>query len=431
MQEVWSPSLPLQKGFAFLTLGLGGFLAWSLVAELSGAVIAMGHITVEARQQAIQHPDGGVVAEIHVRDGDRVAAGAPILTLEGAELNAERSMLKHEFGETLARLDRLKAEIAERPDVLWRSELVALTADLSDLQAALEEEANLFDARQETLARTDAQIDERIAQSEAAIQGRFRQLVATRRQLTLLQDQFIRQSKLLDGGLTEASRVSTIEQELARLEGEVGELEASLAELKSTIAGIEAERLRLRSVFLESAQGEFRELQLREAEQRQRLALLDSKVRRLTLRAPMAGSILGLKTHTVGGVIAAGAEIASIVPDGAELAFIVEIDPSQIDRVQVGQEAVVRFPSFNARTTPELKGRVEVVAADALIDPVTGRRVFTAEVSITQESLALLGDVRLQPGLPLEAFITTDARTPASFLIKPMADYWAYAMREE
>jgi HlyD family type I secretion membrane fusion protein len=431
MQEVWSPSQPLRRGFALLTLGLGGFLAWSLMAELSGAVIASGHVTVAARQQAIQHPDGGVVAAIHVRDGERVDQGDPILTLEGADLHAERSMLQREFGEALARLDRLKAEVAERPNIVWRDELVRLTADLPDLQAALEEEANLFDARQDTLARTDAQIDERIAQSEAAITGRSRQLVAARRQLALLQDQFERQTKLLSGGLTEASRVSTIEQELARLEGEVGELEAGLAELKSTIAGVEAERLRLRSVFLETVQGELRELQLREAELRQRLAHLEGKIRRLTLRAPMAGSILGLKAHTLGGVIAAGAEIATIVPAGTPFEFIVEIDPGQVDRVQVGQEAVVRFPSFNARTTPDLAGRVEIVAADAIIDPATGRRMFTAELSIAQESLAQLGNLRLQPGLPIEAFITTDARTPASFLIKPMADYWAYAMREE
>ena len=121
----------------------------------------------------------------------------------------------------------------------------------------------------------------------------------------------------------------------------------------------------------------------------------------------------------------------SIIPADVPLILSVEIDPGQIDRVHVGQDAMIRFPNFNARTTPEVEGRVTTVSADAVIDPATGRRFFIGEVDLAPGAQAALGEVTLQPGMPVEAFIRTDARTPASFLLKPMADYWAYAMREE
>ena len=140
---------------------------------------------------------------------------------------------------------------------------------------------------------------------------------------------------------------------------------------------------------------------------------------------------LGLQVHTIGGVIPAGAEIATIVPTDMPLILTVEIDPRQIDRVHAGQDARIRFPNFNARTTPEVEGHVTAVSADSVTDPATGRRYFVAEMGLADGAQNALGDVILQPGMPVEAFIRTDARTPASFLLKPLADYWAYTMLEE
>lgn len=428
---VWSPTKPLRRGLIALALGVGGFLAWSILTEIDGAVVASGQVAVEARRQAIQHPDGGLVEAIQVRDGSTVRAGDPIMTLDGTDLLAQETVTRRELVETLARQDRLLAEIRGEPSVTFRSELQGMAASASGVAEVLRDETALFDARQSTLEQSDTGLAERQVQTEAVISGRERQLVASRRQFDLIRDDLEAQESLLSRGLTENSRVSALRREAARLEGEIGELEAGIAEARSAIAGFEVERVRQRAAFREAAQGELRDIQPREAELRERLRLIETRIGRLTLRAPMDGRVLGLQIHTVGGVIPAGAEVASIVPTDVPLVLTVEIDPRQIDRVHIGQDARIRFPNFNARTTPEVDGRVIMVSADVIDEPQTGRQYFLAELSFPDDTETTLGGEPIIPGMPIEAFIRTDARTPASFLLKPFADYWAYAMREE
>lgn len=431
MTMAWSPTKPLRRGLIALALGVGGFLAWSILTEIDGAVVASGQVAVEARRQAIQHPDGGLVVAIQVRDGSTVRAGEPIMTLDGTDLLAQETVTRRELVETLARQDRLMAEIRGEPSITFRSELQDMAASASSVAEVLRDETALFDARQSTLEQSDTGLAERQVQTEAVISGRERQLVASRRQFDLIRDDLEAQESLLSRGLTENSRVSALRREAARLEGEIGELEAGIAEARSAIAGFEVERVRQRAAFREAAQGELRDIQPREAELRERLRLIETRIGRLTLRAPMDGRVLGLQIHTVGGVIPAGAEVASIVPTDVPLILTVEIDPRQIDRVHIGQDARIRFPNFNARTTPEVDGRVIMVSADVIDEPQTGRQYFLAELSFPDDTETTLGGEPIIPGMPIEAFIRTDARTPASFLLKPFADYWAYAMREE
>ena len=431
MAAAWSPSKPLRRGLIALALGAGGFLAWSILTEIDGAVVASGQVAVEARRQAIQHPDGGLVEAIHVRDGSTVVAGDPILTLDGTDLIAQETVTRRELVETLARQDRLAAEIRGEASVTFRPELQEMAADSSSVAEILRDETALFAARQSTLEQSDTGLAERQVQTEAVISGRARQLEASRRQFALIRDDLEAQESLLSRGLTENSRVSALRREAARLEGEIGELEAGIAEARSAIAGFEVERVRQRAAFREAAQGELRDIQPREAELRERLRLIETRIGRLTLRAPMDGRVLGLQIHTVGGVIPAGAEVASIVPTDVPLVLTVEIDPRQIDRVHIGQDARIRFPNFNARTTPEVDGRVIMVSADVIDEPQTGRQYFLAELSFPDDTETTLGGEPIIPGMPIEAFIRTDARTPASFLLKPFADYWAYALREE
>ena len=266
---------------------------------------------------------------------------------------------------------------------------------------------------------------------ECRITGRERQLSASRQQLELIAADLAVQEELLAKGLTENARLSALRREAARLDGEIGELEAGIAEARSAVAGFEVERLRLRATFIETAQGELRNLQPKEAELRERIRVLEARVDRLVLRAPMDGTVLGLQLHTIGGVVPAGGEIAAIVPSGAPLVLSVQLDPAQIDRVHAGQSATIRFPNFNARITPEVDGVVTTVSGDTITDTTTGRTFYTAELALVAGAETHLNGQTLVPGMPVEAFIRTDARSPASFLLKPLADYWTYAMREE
>lgn len=430
MTGVWSPRKHLIRGLLVLLLGGGGFIAWSVLTTMHGAVVASGRVSVEARQQVIQHPDGGMVVALHVREGSRVEAGDALITLDGTDLNAQRAITQRALVEVIARQDGLNSEILGAPQVAFRDELQDFRDRLADFEIVLNAETALFAARRDTLEQSDEQLRERQVQSQAIIVGRERQLQATQVQLDIVASDLATQETLLERGLTESARVSTLRREAARLEGAVGELQSSIAEARSAIATLEIERLRQRAALREAAQSELRDLQPQEAELRERLILIDARVNRLVLRAPMAGSVLALQVNTIGGVVPAGAEIASIVPDGVPLILSVEVDPAQIDQVYLEQKVMARFPSFNIRTTPEVEGRIVARSPDAISEPGTGRSYFLVEVALEENSEGTMGDITLQPGMPVEVFIQTEARTPASFLLKPAADYWAYAMRE-
>lgn len=427
----WSPRSHIVNGLLVLAVGLGGFIAWAVMTQLHGAVLAPGEVTVEARRQAIQHPDGGLVAALHVKEAQAVAAGTPILTLDGTELVAQRALTLRERAETLARLDRLLAEVRNQATVSYRPVLQQMGAEIEELPQILADETSLFEARRATLQQTTAQLTERTIQAEALILGRSQQLTATSEQLALIREELAAQEELLAQGLTQKTRVLALRREAAKLAGQIGEFQASIAEARSSIAGFTVERLRLEAEFREQAHSEIRTLQPKEAELKEQLRVVDTRLRRLVLRAPMSGTVLGLQAHTVAGVIPAGQEIASIVPTGTPLVLMVEIDPRQIDRVHQGQPARIRFPNFDQRTTPEVDGRVVSVSADAITEPATGRRYFRAELMLAEGAEAKLNGQLLHPGMPVEALIQTDTRSPASFLVKPLADYLIYAMREE
>lgn len=285
-------------------------------------------VEVEARLQVIQHPDGGLVAAIPVRDGTRVAAGEPILELDGSELVAEEAVLARQLLETRARLDRLSAEERDAPDIVFRD---AGTATDDSVVAAIQaDERRLFVTRREVLEQTMAQLAERHEQTGAWVDGMRRQAEATRRQLALVKEEARDKEALLERSLVPKREVSRVLREEARLEGVIGELEAEIARGLSAAAGYEIERLRLLADWRGQAQSEMRTLQPREAELEGRLRVMRTRLGRLVLRAPMAGVVHGLRVFTVGGVIAPGTEVASVVPEGVPLVLRVRVEAGRI-----------------------------------------------------------------------------------------------------
>ncbi|WP_341485907.1 HlyD family type I secretion periplasmic adaptor subunit [Thioclava sp. GXIMD4215] len=422
---------PMMAGLAVLALGCGGFVAWAVATEIDGAVVTQGRVEVEARRQTLQHPDGGMVAEIFVRDGQTVKAGAPLIRLDDSELLAQRALLHANLTETLARIDRLQAEVSDAQTITFDEELLADATVNAQTQRLLASETALFDSRRDTQARTLEQLTERKKQTQSLIGGYQRQVQAGNRQLQLIRQELTDQASLLDRGLTQASRVSALYRQEAELQGNIGQLEASIAEARSSIAGYEIEGLRTQASRREESQDALRSEQPNELQIREQLGVTETRLGRLVLRAPMSGRVLGLKIHTIGGVIAAGQEVVSIVPQDVPLIFMVRIDPLQIDRIHAGQSAMVRFPNFNSRTTPSFSATLRTVSPDTITDPNTQSTYYTAELELTPEANEALGDLPLQPGMPLEAFIRTGARSPASVLVKPLSDYMAYALRED
>jgi HlyD family secretion protein len=222
--SVWTADRPLRAGLLVLGIGLGGFALWSMLTQINGAVVTSGQVTVEARRQLVQHPDGGVVAAIHVREGDTIAAGSPIATIDGTELEAQLALSRRELVEVLSRLDRLLAEIRGDTEITDSAAFSQLRLVVGETDAILAAEAALFEARGATLVQTMAQLGERKTQTEAVITGRERQLSASRQQLELIAADLAVQEELLAKGLTENARLSALRREAARLDGEIGEL---------------------------------------------------------------------------------------------------------------------------------------------------------------------------------------------------------------
>ena len=420
---------PIWVGGLTLLALVGGLGVWSVTTTISGAIVAPGRIEVEQNRQVVQHPDGGVVAAIMVSEGQSVAAGDILLRLDGAMVKSELAIIEGQLSEVQARRARLEAERDDGDDMVLPQALAELAEINPDVAGQVEGQRRLFAARRETLEGTIEQLHKRTAQTAAQIDGIDAQANALTDQLDLIGQELADQQVLLAKGLAQAPRVLALQREAARLAGQVGEMTATRAQAEGRITEIQLEILGLASQRREDANSQLRDIGTTELEMIQRQRALSEQVARLDIRAPVSGTVLGLQVTTPRAVLRPADPVAHIVPQDRPLVIAAQIAPIHIDEVYVGQPVKLMFPAFSARTTPELNGFVTIVSADSLTDPITNVPFYRAEISMAPEEADRLGQTLL-PGMPVEAFIQTEARTPLAYLIKPFADYFTHAFRE-
>jgi HlyD family secretion protein len=414
--------------FTLLAL-VGGFGFWSVATTISGAIVTSGRIEVEQSRQIVQHPDGGVVSEILIVEGATVKAGDIMLRLDGTLIKSELSIVESELYEAQVRRARLEAERDELQAVIVPEDLSRLAAGNPEAAEQLEGQLRLFSARAETLARTIEQLDKRRGQIDAQIEGIDAQSVALGEQLDLIGQELRDQQSLLAKGLAQAPRVLSLQREEARLAGLVGELTANRAQAEGRITEIELQTLGLIAQRREDASTQLRDIGSSELQLIQRQRALAEQVSRLDIRAPASGTVLGLQVTTPRAVLRPADPVVYIIPQDRPLIITVQVPPIHVDEVQVGQPVKLIFPAFSSRTTPELNGQVALVSADALTDQATNATYYRAEISLSAAEAERLGHTLL-PGMPVDAFIQTAARTPMAYLIKPFTDYFIQAFRE-
>lgn len=412
---------------AVLVLGLGG---WGVYARISGAVIAMGTVEVEGNRQVVQHPTGGVVTEILARDGDVVKQGDVILRLEGDTQRAEFQTVEGQYFELVARQNRLEALRDDKASIAFDPELVARAETDQSVRELLAAQQGQFEASRDTLRKEQSQLDERSAQIGKQIDGLDFQLQATKEQVDLTAQELAAQEKLMSQGLTQLTRVLSLRRDLAQLKGTQGAAEASVAENRAKITEIDLEKLKNENKVRDDAIAELREIEFREIELRSRRKALAEEISRLDIRAPVSGVVYGSTADTLRGVVRAAEPILYIVPQDVDLIARTQIDAAKIDQVHVGQTATMHFSAFDARTTPVIAGKVTRVSADIFTDERTGHSYYRADVALDDTVLAELQGRRLVPGMPVEAFISTEDRSALSYFAKPMADYFNRAFRE-
>lgn len=408
-----------------------GFGAWSMLASLAGAVIAPGKLRVETNRQVVQHLDGGVVRELLVREGDTVTAGQVLMRLDGRQLSAELAIVESRLFDAMARAARLEAEQIDAPEPIFESELVALAAGRTDVAALVEGQRRLHRARAETVARETAQLRERQAQIEEEIAGARAQMASLGIQLGFIEKELGDQRSLLERGLTQQSRVLALEREKARLDGQLGALTAQIAQGRGRITEIDIQVTGREATRREEGLAELRELRVTEAELKERRLALSETLSRLEVKAPRAGTVLGLTVFTEGAVIRPAEPVLYVVPSESRLVVDAAVEPQHIDQVWAGQPARLRFSAFNARTTPEIDGTLRRVSADALTNEQTGLSFYTAEIEIGEAGLEALHGLTLVAGMPVEVFLQTGERSPMSYFLRPFTDFLSRSMRED
>ncbi len=422
---------PLTMGLVTLLVLLVGFGGWATLTNIAGAVVASGRIEVEQNRQVVQHPDGGVVQEILVNEGDFAEAGHLLLRLDPTDLQTELTIVEGQLFELMARRGRLEAERDGRPQAEFDTVLLEAAARDPRVAAQVDGQRQLLAARAASISKEIEQLQKRRAQIVSQIEGVDAQSAALTEQLTLIQEELTSQKSLLDKGLAQASRVLALQREAARLSGQVGGLKSERAQSEGRITEIEIEILKMETRRREEAITTLRDMEYREQEAAEKRRAIQQKLDRLDIRAPVSGIIYGLQFQTPRSVIRPADPVLFLVPQDRPLVIAAQASPIHVDQIYVGQAVTLRFSTFDQRETPELFGKVSQVSADAFTDETTGASYYRVEIAVDEGEIARLPEgSTLLPGMPVETFIRTKDRTPLAYLLKPLTDYFVKAFRE-
>ena len=413
---------------ALLTLGAGG---WAATTVIVGAVVASGSLVVDSNVKKVQHPTGGVVGELRVRDGDRVKAGDVLIRLDDTQTRANLAIITKALDEYAAQQARNEAERDGATNVVFPAELLSRISD-PEVARVVEGEQRLFEIRRSAREGQMAQLKERVSQLREQIQGLDEQVVAKGREIEFVNEELIGVRELWRKNLVQLTRVTSLERDGARLEGERGALISNIAQTRGKITETELQVLQVGQDLRSEVGKNLADIRGHTSEYVEKKVAAEDQLRRIDIRAPQDGIVHQLTAHTVGGVISPqGDPIMLIVPESDLLSAEVRIAPQDIDQVHIGQRAVMRFSAFSQRTTPELNGEVTRISADVTQDAKTGNSFYTLRINAPDSELARLNGLRLLPGMPVESFIQTGERTVITYLTKPLWDQVHKAWREK
>ena len=419
----------LRAGLAAVIILAGGVGGWAATTELAGAIIGSGSLVVDSYTKKVQHPTGGVVGELNVREGARVKAGDVVVRLDETVTRANLLIVVKGLDELAARQARLEAERDDRDRFDFPAELTARAADPDAMRVVLGEH-KLFELRRIARDGKKAQFNERIGQLREQIRGLEEQIQAKDRETAFIDKELVGVRELFHKNLVQISRLTTLERDAARLHGERGSLIAATAEAKGRITETALQIMQIDQDLRTEVGKDLAEIRAKTSELVEKRVTAEDQLKRIDIRAPQDGIVHQLALHTVGGVISAGEPIMLIVPANDALVVEVRIAPHEIDRVSAGQPVLLRFTAFNQRTTPQLNGEVSRVSADVAVDQKTGASFYVARIAVPEAEIARLGDLKLIAGMPVEAFIQTGQRTVMSYLVKPLSDQLMHAWRE-
>ncbi|KIC41628.1 hypothetical protein RA27_09185 [Ruegeria sp. ANG-R] len=413
---------------AVLAIGFGG---WATTARMSGAVVTSGNVVVSSDLRAVQHPDGGIVGDIHVRDGDRVLAGDVVLTLDDQLLSGSQALVDDRLVAIKAQLARLTAERDGLDDLVLSDELMS-RKDEAKVQRALASQRAVMEARRLSQDGEVAALTEQITQIEQEIIGLEAQRDAAEEEIELIESELAGQQQLLEKGLTPETRVTALKRQRSGLVGNSGGLISRIAVARGRISETRINILQLEKTFREQVMNEISALEVELDGLKERRSAAELQLARVDLRAPTDGIVHEMMVHTVGGVVSPGETLMQIVPEGDGLVVTASVMPQDINNVAVGQSASVIIAAFDQHIVSRLDGNVEFVSADLKTDPISGMPYYEARVALDEDAFALLEErqLNLLPGMPAEVYIATGERTLFEYLIDPLSKQIRTTFRE-
>ncbi|UTL89819.1 HlyD family type I secretion periplasmic adaptor subunit [Pseudomonas fluorescens] len=410
----------------FVTFGIFG--TWAAVAPLSNAVHGSGVVTVQNYRKTVQHLEGGIVKELYARDGDLVKKGDPLIVLDESQLSSEYESTRNQLIVARYKEARLRAE----RDGLQAIPSVAMEGTDSDRATeALVGEQQVFKARRDSLLGEISVNRERIEQMKQQIVG-LNDMIRTKRGLEKSYNGEIKQLReLLAEGFVDNQRLLEQERKLDMLKTEIADHESSITKTKLQIGETDLQIVQLKKKFDSDVANELSDVQAQVFDLQEKEAALRDRLSRVVIRAPESGMVLDMKVHTIGGVVSPATPLLDIVPASSELVIEAKVATKDIDRLELGKTADIRFSAFNQATTPVIEGTLTRISADSLTEERTGDPYYLVRVKVTEDGMKKLGSRKLQPGMPADVLINAGDRTMLQYLLKPARNMFAESLIEE
>ena len=424
-----SPRPYVIAGYVVIILMFGVLGGWAATARISSAVIATGTVSLETNRRVVQHLEGGIVREIHVREADSVREGDVLITLDKLQAESNLEVLSQRRLVAVATAARLHAEQTLADEVTFPEEL--LDSSDPDIVEALDQQRNIFRDRRSILTSRTEILQSRITQLQRQAEGLRLQQDALERRQALRSDLVARLTDGEERGVVEGNRLIDLQDGLIQIEASLGEIISEIAQTEASIGETELSLLQIRQEYAERASLELNSVtdQIAELDERHRVAR--DTLERTEIRAPSSGTVQNVRVHTVGSVIGPRDVLMEVVPDDEDLVINAQVSPIDIDSLSPGLETEVRFASFNAKLTPIVIGTVRSISADVISGGENAPPFYLARVVVEDEDMPDNIREGITAGMPVDIVVATGERSVMYYLISPLADAIATSMREE
>lgn len=419
---------PARLGWGIIFAFAAGFGTWAATVPLASGAVAPGIISPDGSRRVVQHLEGGLIAEIRVRDGDFVTAGQAVMLLEQVQAASVHEALLDEYHTLLAARARLTAELFGEPEIAFPPELTQTPGDR--VRTVMESQRAIFRSRLDVQESQRQVLEERLLQSDEQIRALEAQISGVTTQIELLADEIAGKEQLLEDALTTKPQLLALQRQEAELVGRRGEYQAMIAEIGQKRGEIESQLLSISAESTDYVTSELDKTRASLASVSERLGASQDILDRTVVTAPVSGHVVNLRFKSRGGVVVKGEPIMEIVPADEQLLIDARVPVVDIDVVHVGQPATIHLTSLASYRLPRIAGIVRTISADRIVEERTGQAYYLARVEVPADEMQKIGDAELIPGMPAEVLIVTGERTMLQYLLEPFEAAFRRSFRE-